>query len=228
MISEPQRHRHAPLPKPPLTTMPSHEAASSFTDTLMHGNTEAEAQEAFTGIPQHLVVTQILKSEYFDDPADLARLPAVSRGMRDAVAVTGLRFKGLNERDAANLGCLSALRRLQRQGRLRHRALLCEAAARSRQLEALKVLRADGWPWDEMTCKIAAEGGHLQVLKWARMNGCPWNAETCTSAAENRHLAVMRWARFNGCPWWKSTRDWAKRQGLYVEMFDFMQTTDAP
>ena len=149
--------------------------------------------------------------------------------MHDTVAATGLQFEELYDPyRVAELGCLSVVQRIQRRGRLPCQELLCAATARSEQLEALKVLRADGWPWDEMTCKIAAEGGHLQVLKWARMNGCPWNAETCTSAAEKRHLAVMRWARFNGCPWWKSTRDWAKRQGLYVEMFDFMQTTDAP
>ena len=132
MISEPQRHRHAPLPKPPLTTMPSHEAASSFTDTLMHGNTEAEAQEAFTGLPQHLVVTQILKSEYFDDPADLARLPSVSSAMCDTMAATGLRLKELGEYQASSLGFLSALRRLQRRGLLTHKNFhfhfLCQPA----------------------------------------------------------------------------------------------------
>ena len=57
----------------------------------------AVAGEAFLGLPIHLVVTHILSSEHFDDPADLARLPAVSRAMRDAVAATGLQFKQLTE-----------------------------------------------------------------------------------------------------------------------------------
>jgi len=101
----------------------------------------AGAQEAIPDLPDHLVVTHILRSKHFDDPADLARLPAVSRAMRDLVAATGLRFKKLDEERAVELGCLSALQRRQRQGRLSRRERLCEAAARSGQLEELKVLR---------------------------------------------------------------------------------------
>ena len=79
---------------------------------------DAEAQEAIPGLPDHLVVTHVLRPEHFDDPADLARLPAVSRGMRDAVTATGLRFEELDEKRAVDLGCLSAVQRLQRGGRL--------------------------------------------------------------------------------------------------------------
>ena len=125
----------------------------------------ANAGEAFPRLPNHLVVTHVLRSEYFDDPADLARLPAVSRAMRDAVAETGLRLKELDEDAAVKLGCLSAVQRMQRQGRLSRREYLCQAAARSGQLEELKVLRADGWPWDRDTCSAAARGGHLEVLQ---------------------------------------------------------------
>ena len=53
------------------------------------------AGEAFPGLPNHLVIAHIFRSEYFDDSADLARLPAVSRAMRDTVAETGLRFRSL-------------------------------------------------------------------------------------------------------------------------------------
>ena len=125
----------------------------------------ANAGEAFPRLPNHLVVTHVLRSEYYDDPADLARLPAVSRAMRDAVAETGLRLKELDEDAAVKLGCLSAVQRMQRQGRLSRREYLCQAAARSGQLEELKVLRADGWPWDRDTCSAAARGGHLEVLQ---------------------------------------------------------------
>ena len=38
--------------------------------------------------------------------------------MRDAVAATGLEFKEIDEDEAANIGCLSAVQRLQRGGRL--------------------------------------------------------------------------------------------------------------
>jgi|TARA_B110000879_G_scaffold161921_1_gene209071 hypothetical protein len=76
------------------------------------------AQDAIPGLLDDIVVTHILRSELFDDPADLARLPAVSRAMRDAVAATGLRFKEIGGYDAVELGCLSAVQRLQRRGRL--------------------------------------------------------------------------------------------------------------
>ena len=156
-----------------------------------------DAQEAITGLPDHLVVTHVLRSEYFDDPADLARLPAVSRGMRAAVAATGLRFEELGEKKAAELGCLSAVQRLQRGGRLSRKERLCEAAARVGNLEELKVLRADGWPWDTGTCTSAAKHGHLEVLQWARASGCPWDANTCAWAARGGHLDVLQWARAN-------------------------------
>jgi hypothetical protein len=161
---------------------------------------DAAAGEAFPRLPDHLVATHILRPEYFDDPADLARLPAVSRGMRDAVTATGLRFKEIVEMRAMELGCVSAVERMQRQGRLSRQELLCQAAVRSGQLEELKVLRADGWPWDRDTCSAAALGGHLEVLQWTRANGYPWDIRTCHKAAEGGHLKVLLWARKNGCP----------------------------
>ena len=79
---------------------------------------DANAGEAIPGLLNDIVVTHVLRSEHFDDLADLARLPAVSRAMRDAVAATGLEFKEIDEDEAANIGCLSAVQRLQRGGRL--------------------------------------------------------------------------------------------------------------
>jgi hypothetical protein len=55
-----------------------------------------ETQEAILGLPDDIVVTHILRSDHFDDPAELARLPAVSRAMRDAVVATGLKFEELS------------------------------------------------------------------------------------------------------------------------------------
>ena len=169
----------------------------------------ADAQEAIPRLPDHLVVAHILRSEYFD----LARLPAVSRAMRNAVAATGLRFEELAEDEAVELGCLSALQRRQRGGRLSSRKFLCQAAARSGQLEELKALRADGCPWNNWTCLGAARGGHLEVLQLARVNGCPWNEMTCWWAAYGGHLEVLQWARANGCPWGRSTCFAAARGG---------------
>ena len=122
-------------------------------------------QAAILSLPNHLVVTHILRSQYFDDPADLARLPAVSRAMRDAVVETGLRIEELGEVRAAMLGCLNAVQRLQRGGNLSRKEYLCVAAARSGQLEELKALRADGCPWDGKAMFIAAKFGHEAMMR---------------------------------------------------------------
>ena len=128
----------------------------------------ANAGEAIPGLPNHLVVAHILRSEYFDDPADLARLPAVSSAMRDTMAVIGLRLEELGEYQALKLGCLSAVKRRHRRGVLSGQELLCAAAAKGGHLEELKVLRADDWPWNENTCFRAAEWGHLGDERTAR------------------------------------------------------------
>ena len=154
---------------------------------------DANAGEAFPRLPNHLVVTHVLRSEYFDDPADLARLPAVSRAMRAAVAETGLRLKDLGEKRAVELGCLSAVQCMQRQGRLSRRELLCQAAARSGQLEKLKEFRANDRPWDANTCSGAAKGGHIEVIKWAIAEGCQYAEETHAAAASSGNLEVLQY-----------------------------------
>ena len=159
-----------------------------------------DAGEAIPGLLNDIVITHVLRSEHFDDPADLARLPAVSRAMRDAVAATGLQFKELHEYGALNIGCVSALQRLQRGGRLSRQELLCQAAARGGHLEKLKWARANGCPWDGWTCAGAAKGGHLEVLQWARANGCPWDNYTLINARHAGHLELVNWATANGCP----------------------------
>jgi hypothetical protein len=73
---------------------------------------DANPGEAFRGLSNHLVATHILRYEHFDDPADLARLPAASRAMRDEVVATGLEFEELGEDAAVDLGSLSVLKRL--------------------------------------------------------------------------------------------------------------------
>ena len=174
----------------------------------------ADAGEAIPGLPDN-VVTHVLRSEHFDDPADLARLRAVSRAMRDAVAATGLRFEELDEYRAVTLGCLSALRLRQRGGRLSRQGYLCVAAARSGHLEVLQWLRTNGCPWDSYTCMRAAQGGHLEVLQWARTNGCPWDELACMFAALGGHLEALQWSRANGCPWDGRTIDLARANGYH-------------
>ena len=155
--------------------------------------TPTSLQDAIPRLPNHLVVAHVLRSEYFDDPADLARLPAVSRAMRDAMAATGLRFEELVGYRAVNIGCLSAVERLQRGGRLSRQEYLCHAAARGGNLEKLKEFRANGCPWNVDTCSLAADGGHLEVLQWARANGCLWSELTHAAAASSGNLEVLQY-----------------------------------
>ena len=153
---------------------------------------DANAGEAIPGLLNDIVVTHVLRRENFDDPADLARLPAVSRVMRDAVAATGLTFAELGEDEAVMLGCLSALQRRQRRGLLSRRELLCQAAATGGLLEELMELRENDTPWDRDMCYGAALGGHLEVLQWLRANDCPWDKDTCSHSAGDGHLEVLQ------------------------------------
>ena len=207
--------------------------AAHDADTFVRGDITTEMhgpslQAAIPGLLDDIVVTHNLRSEYFgDEPADLARLRPVSRGMRDAVAATGVRVEELDEKEASCIGCLSAVHRLDRRGRMSRLEFLCEAAARGGQLEKLKVLRANGCPWDRWTCSGAAYGGHLEVLQWLCTNGCPWDNMTCLSAAMCGHLEVLQWARANGCTWTKRTLVKARARG-YHELVNWAITNGCP
>ena len=99
------------------------------------GNTDAslvETKEAFPSLPDHLVVSHILRSAYFDDPADLARLPAVSRAMRDAVAAKWYRFTEMYEDDAVEFGCSSVLKCKPRRGHLSRQEYLLLGSGKER------------------------------------------------------------------------------------------------
>ena len=134
-----------------------------------------EEQSAIPGLPDDLVVAHILGSANLSDPTDVARLTAVSRGMRAAVAATKravlatkLTVKKPEEGEAVMKGYLSTLKHMHSRGRLSRKKDLCEDAAR---------------------------GGHLDVLKWARENDCPWDEDTCWRAAWGGHLDAEVGAR---------------------------------
>ena len=121
--------------------------------------------------------------------------------MRDAVAATKRKVKEPQEYEAVEKGYLNTLKHMHKRGRLSDKELLCAAAASSGDLEALKALRAENFPWEEGTCWRAALGGHLNILKWAHENGCPWSEVTCANAAQGGHLEVLKCARENGFEW---------------------------
>ena len=188
---------------------------------------QAEEQPLIPGLPNHLVDADILRSDFLRDPTDLANFRAVSCGMRDAVDATGRKIKELKEEEAAYCGYLSTLKCLRRRGRLRNNGLVCAAAARSGDLDELRSLRVDDYPWDEKTCAHAARGGHLEALKWARENDCPWDRLTCANAAEGGHLETLKWLRENECPWDKYTCSCAA-EGGHLEVLKWAHANGAP
>ena len=148
---------------------------------------DAQVGVAIPGLPFDVAVSLVQK--HLPDPADLAVLRVVSRGMRDAVDATGRKMEEFKEDDAVERGYLSTLKCLRRRGRLSDERLLCAAAARNGDLEKLKAMRLENLPWGEWTCAYAAKGGHLEMLKWARENDCPWDAD---SAGTWRRAATSR------------------------------------
>jgi hypothetical protein len=178
---------------------------------------DSQAGVAIPGLPFDVAVSLVEK--HLPDPADLAVLRAVSKGMRAAVDATGRKVEEFDEKDAVERGYVSTLKCLRRRGLLEEESLLCAAAARIGDLEALKALRrAEKFPWDERTCARAAQGGHLEVLKWARENDCPWDWRTCAFAAWGGHLEVLKWARENDCPWDERTCLEAAKGGHLVTL----------
>ena len=114
------------------------------------------------------------------------------------MAATGRTVMMPSEDEAVEKGYLSTVKDMHSRGRLSDTRLLCAAAAASGQLEELKALRAENFPWYKGTCNLAACGGHLEMLKWARENGCPWDEMTCFAAARGGQPEVLKWARENG------------------------------
>ena len=181
-------------------------SATAVLEDEMMKTDQRSGEEAFPGLPSHVVIQHILMPD--TDPVVLARLRAVSRSMCEAVDETGLLVEEMTTERAARLGCLDTLQHKLQKGRL-DKPDVCKNAALGGHLEVLQWARANGCTWNNHTCAVAAEGGHLNVLQWARENGCPWDEETCTGAAKSGHLEVLQWARLNGCPWGESTCDGA-------------------
>ena len=213
------------LPPAQRRTMPtSHPNTLDFSNiTLQH-----DAGDAFAALPVHILTTHVLSSRNLPDPSDLARLRAVSREMRDAVAATGHEVYELEAENAIHFGNLGALQPMHQRGDLDDDFnSLCTWAAEEGQLEILKWLRENGAPWNEYTCAWAAHDGDLEMLQWARANGCPLSVHTCAYAVWGGHLEVLQWARANGCPWDYRTRANAAANG-HTELLSWARANGAP
>ena len=188
----------------------------------------AAAPGGFSSLPREVLSTHVVR--FLHEPADLGRLRAVSKDMRDAVDATGRKIKKLSNGEAAHLGYVSLLKDRHSRGLLKgveEWSLVCAAAARSGDLAELKALRAANFPWDSYTCARAARGGHLETLQWARANGCPWDEWTCSGAAGGGHLETLKWARANGCPWDGETCSAAAEDG-HLEVLKWARENGCP
>jgi hypothetical protein len=231
-------NRNAFLGSPENTfALKSHSPAQRRTMPTSHPNTldfsnialQHDAGDAFAALPVHVLITHVLSSGNLPDPSDLARLRAVSREMRDAVAATGREVYELGAEKAIELGDLSGMQLLHQRGDLDDELSdgLCTLAAEAGQHEILKWLRENDFPWDLETCRYAAAGGHLEVLQWARANGCPWDRNTSLEVARRGHLEVLQWARANGCPWNAETCTLAALGG-HIEVLQWAHANGCP
>ena len=194
----------------------------------------AAARMDISSLPLDVFSTHILSSEFLPETADLGRLRAVNKGMRDAVDATGREIKKLSNEEAMHLGYVSLLKERHTRGVLKDECLTCAAAARNGDLEELKALRAANFPLDVWTCAYAAEYGHLGVLKWLREIDwrewpCRWDEYTCAHAALRGHLEVLKWLRANDCPWseymqYTRYRDIPMRYDDYVTLRGIAET----
>ena len=165
---------------------------TSYPNTLDFSNIalQHDAGDAFAALPAHVLITHVLSSGNLPDPSDLARLRMVSREMRDAVAATGREVYELGAEKAIQLADLSGMQLLHQRGDLDEDSdSLCKWAALQGQLEILKWLRENDFPWDSETCEFAAMNGHLEVLQRARAHGCRRTVSMCSKAAQGGHLA---------------------------------------
>ena len=93
---------------------------TSYSNTRAFSNIahQHDAGDAFAALPVHILITHVLSSGILPDPSDLARLRAVSREMRDAVAATGREVYELGAESAIYFGDLGGLQLMHQRGDL--------------------------------------------------------------------------------------------------------------
>ena len=210
---------------------------TSYPNTRAFFSIIARQRDAFAALPVHILSRHVLSSRNLPDRSDLARLRAVSREMRAAVAATGRAVYPLEGWEVIQLGDLKTLRRMYLRGDLDDEFdsaciqvddTLCNCAASEGQLEILKwaILEKD-YPWNEGTFDSAALRGHLEVLQWLRAIGCPWDEDTCKNAARAGHFEMLQWLRANGCPWDFMTCSSAAGEG-HLDVLQWLRANGCP
>ena len=205
----------------------SKQAHTGKSESIMDTAHQPDAPDAIPGLPNHVIEHHVLRSEYFPDPADFARLQTVSRAMRNAVAATGRPVEPMGWEKASKLGCLSALQRLQRQGNIPPfgKKEVFRWAAYRGDLETMKWAHENYFPMDVDTCNFAAAGGRLEALKWLRAISCPWDEDVFMHAGIYNYLELMQWAHAHGCPWYYQAILLAAARG-HLEMVQWAFTDE--
>ena len=237
-------HAQPPVPStPPLNTMPyrkgaakraRRKAAAHARDTR-----ESSPQEAIPGLPNHVVIHHVLRSD--------TASPIINTAMRDTVFGVGLEM-GDKTTLVAKLESLCAdassgyldpivLARLRAVSTAMRDAVdstgikmgekTSALAAFLGYLDTLKHKLQKGRLDKSKVCEGAAQGGHFEKLRWARANGCPWYEDTCYWAVMNGHFEMLQWARANGCPWDKYTCCGAASWG-HLEMLQWARANGCP
>jgi len=73
-------------------------------------------------------------------------------------------------------------------------------AAKSGQLEFVKMLHELGWPFDFYTWSYASNSGNLELLKWLQTNNCPIPTYAYGEAPRSGHLNLIRWIKEQKLP----------------------------
>ena len=257
-------NRNAFLGSPENTfALKSHSPAQRRTMPTSHPNTldfsnialQHDAGDAFAALPVHVLITHVLSSGNLPDPSDLARLRAVSREMRDAVAATGRRLYQLVAWKVIQFGDLSGLQFLHQRGDLDDILnSLCRLAAggdNSKYLSGCARMTSRGASRranvrrrvDTSRCcsgrtrtaargtRTSARARHTAVTSeycnGCARNGCPWDKWTCANAASEGHLEMLQWARANGARWDVSTCNYAA-EGGHLDVLQWARANGCP
>ena len=67
---------------------------------------DANAGEAIPGLLNDIVITHVLRSEYFDDTTNIERFTVVSCAMRETRSGRGRRMEEIEEKSGVRIRCL--------------------------------------------------------------------------------------------------------------------------
>jgi len=103
-------------------------------------------------------------------------------------------------------------------------------------LDIVKYLHSNDYPWDARAYYFAAKGGSLEILKYLHENGCDkgslkintFDVESCTKvAAQNGHFKALKYLHELGFPWNAYTMRGAAENG-HLEIVKYLHENGCP